>query len=61
MAVLIYKKYAFFCKRGALVKQNVCFPLKSNLIANEVAYRLLVSNITVLKNDTMENHTKIGV
>ena len=48
MTVLIYKKYAFFF---CISKNNVWFPLKSNLIANEVAYRLLVSNITVLKND----------
>ena len=60
MTVLIYIKKCIVCKRGALVIKYVCFPLKSNLIENKVAYRLLVSNITILKNDTEGNYTKIG-
>ena len=47
---------------GLLVYGEVSvMPLKSNLIENKGAYRLLVSNIIVLNKNTMENDTKIGV
>ena len=61
MTILIYIKNMHFLQKRCISNKDVCFPLKSNLIENKVAYRLLVSNITVLKNDTMENYTKIGV
>ena len=60
MTVSIYTNVHFLQKR-CISNKNVCFPLKSDLIENKGAYRLLVSNITVLKKNTMEHYTKIGV
>ena len=61
MTVSIYKKYAFFLQKRRISNKKNRFPLESNLIDNKVAYRRWVSNITVLKNDTIEKYTKTGV